>query len=224
MLTCGGRGMRFENVREIRVKAINGLISLEVWENDYAEVNYTVHGDVDVVLEQNGDVLRVEERPKKRFRLFGGREGWADIDVRVPKRAIVWAKNINGEIKANGIRFTNVTTVNGEIELRECEAELIKTVNGEIRGHMLVGPRKVSTVNGEIELTVEELDDDMNVNCMNGDVTLRLTDFCDARVRAKSVNGDVRFIGIDPANPVVGAGTFEVEVSTVNGDVRVELT
>ncbi|WP_297468691.1 DUF4097 family beta strand repeat-containing protein [Thermococcus sp.] len=215
--------MRFENVREIRVKAINGLISLEVWENDYTEVNYTVHGDVDIILEQKGDVLKVEERPKKRFRLFGSREGWADIEVKVPKRAIVWAKNINGEIKASGIRFTNVTTVNGDIELRECEAKLIKTINGEIRAHMRVDPRKVSTVNGEIELTVEELDDDMNVNSMNGDATLRLTDFCDARIRAKSVNGDIRFIGIDPDDPVIGAGTFEVEVSTVNGSVRVEL-
>lgn len=215
--------MRFENVREIRVKAINGLISLEVWENDYTEVNYTVHGDVDIILQQRGDVLKVEERPKKRFRLFGSREGWADIEVKVPKRAIVWAKNINGEIKASGIRFTNVTTVNGDIELRECEAKLIKTINGEIRAHMRVGPRKVSTVNGEIELTVEELDDDMNVNCMNGDVTLRLTDFCDARIRTKSVNGDIRFIGIDPDDPIIGAGTFEVEVSTVNGSVRVEL-
>ena len=215
--------MRFENVREIRVKAINGLISLEVWENDYTEVNYTVHGDVDIILQQRGDVLKVEERPKKRFHLFGSREGWADIEVKVPKRAIVWAKNINGEIKASGIRFTNVTTVNGDIELRECEAELIKTVNGEIMAHMRVGPRKVSTVNGEIELTVEELDDDMNVNCMNGDVTLRLTDFCDARIRAKSVNGDIRFIGIDPDDPVIGAGTFEVGVSTVNDDVMIEL-
>ena len=219
--------MRFENVREIEVMAVNGHLEIEGWENGYAEVSYVPHGEVDVEVERSGGRLLVREKPKTR-KVLGifpkSSEGWAEIHLKVPKSAIVNARNVNGELKARGARFGEVTTVNGEIHLEDCEVEKLSTVNGEITAHLSVaGPLKASTVNGELDITIEELEGDVEASCVNGDIVLRLTDFCDARIETKKANGDVEFVGIDPDEPVIGTGEFTVKVSTVNGDVRVEL-
>ena len=134
------------------------------------------------------------------------------------------ARNVNGELKARSVRFEDVITVNGEIGLKDCEAEKLSAVSGEINAHLTVaGPLQAKTVNGEIELTLEELDGDVEVSTVNGDIVLRLTEFCDARIIAKKINGEVKLVGIDPDEPIIGTGEFEVKVSTVNGDIRVEL-
>jgi len=215
----------FEDVKEVDLKATNGRVEIEGWENDYVEVNYTVHGEVDVVIENENGTLVITEKPKRKFKFVGiikAEEGWAEIEVKVPKSVPVKAKNVNGELTAKGVRFTDVTTVNGEIKLRNCEAELIKSVNGEIEAHLPVtGPLEVSTVNGDITVTVEELEGDVSVSCVNGDIVLRLTDFCDARIEAKKVNGDVKLVGIPDGT--IGTGEFCIKVKTVNGDVKVEL-
>jgi DUF4097 and DUF4098 domain-containing protein YvlB len=214
----------FEGIREVEIKATNGRIEIEGWENDYAEVNYTVHGEVEVTVERKGSRLIIREEPKRKFLNLLRESGWAEIGVKVPRRVLINAKNVNGELRARDVRFEEVTTVNGEITLRDCEAEKLSTVNGEIRAGLTVaGPLKASTVNGEIELAIEELEGDVEVSCVNGDIVLRLTEFCDARIVSKRVNGDVKLVGIDPDDPVIGTGEFEVKASTVNGDVRVEL-
>ena len=216
--------MMFENVKEVEIKAVNGHLDIEGWENDYVEADYTRHGEVDVEVEQNGNRLRINEEPKKRFLNLLREGGWAEINLKVPRSVVVNTKNVNGELTAKGVRFEGATTVNGEMNLEECEAEKLSTVNGEIKAHLTVaGPLKASTVNGELEITIEELEDDVEVSCVNGDIVLRLTDFCDARIVTKRVNGDVKLVGIDPNDPVLGTGEFTVKVSTVNGDVRVEL-
>ena len=216
--------MMFENVKEVEIKAVNGHLDIEGWEKDYVEVDYIVHGEVDVKVEQKGSRLLIKEEPKKKFLNLLRESGWAEINLKVPRSVVVNAKNVNGELKARGVRFEEATTVNGEMNLEDCEAENVSTVNGEIKAHLTTaGPLKASTVNGELEITIEELEGNVEVSCVNGDITLRLTDFCDARIVAKRVNGDVKLVGIDPNDPVIGTGEFTVKVSTVNGDVRVEL-
>ncbi|ASJ09149.1 hypothetical protein A3L11_07865 [Thermococcus siculi] len=216
--------MMYENVKEVEIKAVNGRVEIEGWENDYVEVDYVIHGEVDVKVEQNGSKLIIKEEPKKRFLNLIGKEGWAEITVKVPKNVVVNAKNVNGELRARGVLFGEATTVNGEMILKECQVGELSTVNGEIEAHLTVaGPLRASTVNGDLDITIEELEDDVEVSCVNGDITLRLTDFCDARIVAKRTHGDIELVGIDPENPVIGTGEYEVRVSTVNGDVRVEL-
>jgi len=216
--------MIFENIREVDINAVNGRIEIESWENDYVEVNYTIHGDVDVEIEQDGDRLVIEEKPKKKLLNLRGDSDWAEIWVKVPRNVLVKAKNVNGELEARGVRFEEATTVNGRIELKDCEAEKLSTVNGKITAHLTAaGPLEVSAVNGKAELTIEDLEGDVEAKCVNGGITLRLTEFCDARIISKRVNGDVKLVGIDPDNPAIGTGEFEVRVKTINGYARVEL-
>jgi len=214
----------FENVREVEINATNGKVRIEGWENDHAEVNYTTNGEVSVEVEQKGNRLIIKEEGKKKFFNLIRKGGWAEIEAKVPKSTVVKVRNVNGELKGRYIRFEDVTTVNGEMSIEDCEAKKLSTVNGSINAHLRVAsPLKASTVNGEIELTIEELEGDVEVSTVNGDVVVRLSDFCDARIIAKNVNGEVKLVGIDPDEPIIGTGEFEVKVSTVNGSIRVEL-
>ncbi len=234
--------MLFEDVREVHLNFVNGRVNVSAWDEDAVEVSYTKHGEVDLIVENMGGKLVINEKPRRKFRFLGiikAEEGWVEMELKVPRGVPVNARNVNGELIAegvrftevttvngeliaDGIRFTDVTTVNGEITLRNCEAELMKSVNGEIDAHLRVaGPLEVSTVNGDITVTIEELEGDVNVNCVNGDVTIRLTEFCDARIEAKKVNGDVELIGIPDG--IIGTGEFPIRIKTVNGDVRVEV-
>ena len=217
--------MLFEDVREVHLNFVNGRVNVSAWGEDAVEVSYTKHGEVEVIVENMGGKLVINEKPRRKFRfldIIKAEEGWVEMELKVPRRVPVNARNVNGELIAEGVRFTEVTTVNGEITLKNCDAELMKSVNGEIEAHLPVaGPLEVSTVNGDIEVTLEELDGDVSVSCVNGDITLRLTEFCDARIEAKKVNGDVELVGI--SDGVIGTGDFLIRVKTVNGDVRVEL-
>jgi len=46
--------MIFENVKEVEISTVNGRLDIEGWDNDHAEVNYTLHGEAEVEVEQKG--------------------------------------------------------------------------------------------------------------------------------------------------------------------------
>ncbi len=115
--------MIFENVKMVEISAVNGKAEIEGWENDHAEVSYTLHGEAEVEVEQRGgEKLIIREEPKKRFFNLLGKSGWAEIAVKVPRKATVKASSVNGEIRARNVSFEKVSTVNGRIELENCEA------------------------------------------------------------------------------------------------------
>ncbi len=220
--------MMFENIREVEINSVNGEINIEAWDNNYAEVSYIPHGEVEVEIEEENGKLIVREKPKKR-KILGifskSSNGWAEIEIRIPKGIPVKARNVNGELKARGVTFKEAITVNGTLEIEGYSAERLSSVNGFIKAHLAIaGPLNVATVNGSIEVTIEELEGNVTLGTVNGDVKLYLTDFCDAKISVKKrVNGNIELVGIDEEEPVIGTGTFEVSVGTVNGDVRVEL-
>jgi len=140
----------------------------------------------------------------------------------MPRKATVKASTVNGEIRARNVSFEKVSTVNGGIELENCEAGEISNVNGRVRAHLtLAKSLKASSVNGPMEVEIEELEGDAKISTVNGSIALALSDFCDATIKASRVNGAITFEGIDPENPVIGTGEFEVKVSTVNGNIVV---
>ncbi|AMQ19470.1 DUF4097 family beta strand repeat-containing protein [Thermococcus peptonophilus] len=214
--------MIFENVKEVDVSAVNGKVEIEGWENDHAEVSYTVHGDARVEINRRGGKLVIKEKPKKRFFNMLGKSGWAEIIVKVPRNVPVIASSVNGEIRARNVSFEKVSTVNGRIEVEDCKAGEISNVNGRVKAHLaLAKSLKASSVNGPMEVEIEELEGNAKISTVNGSITLSLSDFCDARIRTSRVNGAVTFEGTDPENPVIGTGEFEVKVSTVNGNIVV---
>ena len=188
-------------MKKVRIKAVNGKVMIEGWDESCAEVEYITHGEVNVEVEKPGDELIIKEEPKKK-KILGifekSSNGWAEIRVKVPKGAVVSATNVNGTIEGREVEFKLVNSVNGRIILEKCMAGIISAINGGIKASLSRAESlKVNTVNGPIRLTIEELEG----NAVIG-----------------TVNGSVRMIDTD----TIGTGEYEVNVSTVNGSITIE--
>ncbi|ACJ16119.1 hypothetical protein, conserved [Thermococcus onnurineus NA1] len=88
--------MIYENVKKVEIKVVNGVITIEGWDENFAEVDYTVHGEVEVIIEQLEDKLVIEEKPKGMPLNLRNKSGWAKIEIMIPKSAVIAAKNVNG--------------------------------------------------------------------------------------------------------------------------------
>lgn len=210
-------------MKKVGIKAVNGKVMIEGWDESCAEVEYITHGEVNVEVEKPGDELIIKEEPKKK-KILGifekSSNGWAEIRVKVPKGVVVSATNVNGTIEGREVEFKLVNSVNGRIILEKCMAGIISTVNAGIKASLSKAESlKVKTVNGPIKLTIEELEGNAVIGTVNGSVHLILTEFCDAKIKAKAINGSVRMIDTD----TIGTGEYEVNVSTVNGSITIEL-
>lgn len=125
-------------------------------------------------------------------------------------------------------------TVNGDIEARDLGADAaVSTVNGSVdvsaAGHV-----EASTVNGSIRATMGRADwtGDVAFTTVNGGITLTLPDGVSTEVRAETVNGDLetdfpmtvsgRF-GPRHMRGTIGGGSGNrtLELSTVNGSIRI---
>jgi hypothetical protein len=170
--------------------------------------------------EVGGSTIRVESRPPRNNGGFNGHE--IEWTVKVPKGVTVDLRTVNG-----GVRLGALT---GEIHA--------KTTNGGVKGvGMIPSVIEASTVNGGIELELgAALDgtDSVQLESVNGGVTLGLTAESKATITARCVNGGVRVEGLEIAreeqsndferrrrlNGTMNGGGARVTMSTTNGGIH----
>ncbi|MFA4640238.1 DUF4097 family beta strand repeat-containing protein [Pyrococcus kukulkanii] len=211
--------MIFEDVREVIVSSVSGKITVEEHKEDFVEVNYTIEGECDVEIKQEGEKLIIKEKPKRK-KILGiinkDLKGKADITVKVPESVSVAASTVNGTVLIEGAKAGKITSVNGSIVLKEARVSEISTVNGGVSGSIaLAEDLKVSAVNGSISLDIEDIEGDGIVSTVNGSVRIRMSDLCDVTVIATAVNGRIHVDDFED-------GEFKLKISTVNGSVVVE--
>ena len=130
------------------------------------------------IREEAGEsTVRVESRPPRMSGFSGHEIEWT---IKVPKGVILDLRTTNG-----GVRLNNLTN--------EVHA---KSTNGGVRG-VNIDPTIVeaSTVNGGIELeltTPLESSDSIDMEAVNGGVTLQLLPESKASIEARCVNGGVK--------------------------------
>jgi hypothetical protein len=170
--------------------------------------------------EVGGSTIRVESRPPRFNGGFNGHE--IEWTVKVPKGVTVDLRTVNG-----GVRLGALT---GEIHA--------KTTNGGVKGSgMIPSVIEASTVNGGIEIELgAALDgtDSVQLESVNGGVSLGLTSESKATITARCVNGGVRVEGLEIAreeqsndfekrrrlNGTMNGGGARVTMSTTNGGIR----
>ncbi|MFA4662237.1 DUF4097 family beta strand repeat-containing protein [Pyrococcus kukulkanii] len=211
--------MIFEDVKEVIVSSVSGKITVEEHKEDFAEVNYTIEGECDVEIKQEGEKLIIKEKPKRK-KILGiinkDLKGKANITVRVPESVSVTASTVNGTVLIEGAKAKKITSVNGSIVLKEARVSEVSTVNGGVSGSIaLAEDLKVSAVNGSIGLDIEDMEGDGIVSTVNGSVRIRMSDLCDVTVIATAVNGRIHVDDFED-------GEFKLKISTVNGSVVVE--
>jgi hypothetical protein len=165
--------------------------------------------------------VRVESRPPRLSGLSSHEIEWT---VKVPKGIVVDVRTTNG-----GVRLNNLSN--------EIHA---KTTNGGVHGEGL-DPTSIeaTTVNGGIELdltTPLDASDTIDIEAVNGGVSLMITPDSKASIEARCVNGGVHVEGLDIKRPDDGnqndferrrkltgelnGGGARIKMTTTNGGVH----
>jgi hypothetical protein len=138
-----------------------------------------------------------------------------DFTVRVPQGVRFIGRNVNGGVEARSL--------GGDVEAY--------TVNGGIRVNAN-GVVQAQTVNGSINASLGDANwtSTIEFKTVNGSITLDLPAQTNTQLEAETVNGDIstdfpltvqgRF-GRRHVSGTIGSGGRELQLATVNGDIRV---
>lgn len=142
-------------------------------------------------------------------------------------------KGVSGEITLDGVAGeVQADTVSGALEGRDVDGAIrFKSVSGDLTladGSLTL--LEADSINGQVAADVSlAAAGAMRISTISGDVTVRLPDDSDTRVRLHSTSGNVRseFDSLRPATPYwshtvsgnVGGGSGNVSVNSVSGAV-----
>jgi hypothetical protein len=177
------------------------------------------------IREEVGDAtVRVESRPP---RFNGGLSGLQiEWTVKVPKGIVLDLRTVNG-----GVRLNSLTN--------EIHA---KTTNGGVHGETIdASVLEATAVNGGIEIGLAqplESNDSIEMETVNGGVTLELPNDSKATIEARCVNGGVHVDDIDikredqsndferkrRLNGTMNGGGASVKLNTTNGGIHISRT
>ncbi|AGC44800.1 hypothetical protein MYSTI_03488 [Myxococcus stipitatus DSM 14675] len=127
--------------------------------------------------------------------------------VKVPREAALEVSVVNAAVTVQGVKGEQrMSAVDGRVEVNGSERRLsVSTVKGEV----VLAPRKLEGV---------------EISTVSGDVRLKLPERADAKVEFSSVGGSFngKSVSLGSKTRTYGAGTHEVEVSTVGGSLTVQ--
>ncbi len=199
----------------VNVSDVNGSITIQGSETGKVSVEVRQEGSAEklasypVEVKQDGDTVtaRLCCGPCAEKKRNCKNPPETHFTLRVPRGASLELNAVNADVKVAGVTGRQeVSSVNGKVELAGSTKEL-----------------KVSSVNGPVSLSPQALGD-TEVSTVSGDVRLRLPAQADATVEYSTVggsfNGQSKSLG--SMTKTYGAGTHEVEVSTVSGELQVE--
>lgn len=215
------RSFPVSGLPQVRVITFDGLIRIEAW--DRSEVSYTAElcgrsrSDLDRIeidAVQNGPQIQIEARLRDR-----GRRRWnsgtsAQLTVRVPRRADVYAHSGDGQIEARDLTGEiDLSTGDGQIEASNLSGNILaRTGDGrltlqDVRGrlHARTGDGSVSvqgkfdelevtTGDGSIEATVERgstMSAPWRLKTGDGSIQLALPDGFAAEIDAHTNDGTI---------------------------------
>ncbi len=218
----------------IEIKGVNGGVKAEPASGSEVEVSATKtarHSDpasVHIQVVKSGQGVTIcavyptprGERENRCEPGAGGHMSVRDNDVEVHFVVKVPA----------GVRFTG-RTVNGSVDASDLSGEVVaRTVNGGVNVST-GGQADARTVNGSIHLSMGRADwtGDLKLETVNGSITAEMPADLDAELDARTVNGSIHsdfpltVVGrIRPRHitATIGKGGRRLEMSTVNGDIR----
>jgi len=202
---------------------LNGGATITGWDKNTIEVTATKRGssrerldEATVKCEMKNDHLRIEvdyDFDDDDQIHYNDSTVEVEFEIRVPR----------------GIEVDRVELINGGIDISDLNGDVsASSVNGDVTGDRLAGEIHLSTVNGDVSLRTVVGDDSIELSSVNGSVDISLPRNVNAKVSASTVHGDVHgqlAKGVTHAgssmDAVLGNGGMRIELSTVNGDIRV---
>ncbi|HEV2912401.1 MAG TPA: DUF4097 family beta strand repeat-containing protein [Pyrinomonadaceae bacterium] len=148
----------------------------------------------------------------------GGCNAFSDVELNVPRGAIVQLQTRNGDIEVQDVAEARVETQSGSIDLERISRLVeAKCLSGDINLKDSSGRVVLGSVSGSVEASnVRSINpgDDFDAGTVSGDVMLDRVGH--AQVHAKSVSGSVNMSG-----PLARGGRYDFK--TMSGDVTLSL-
>lgn len=208
----------------VRVSGINGRVDIETTGGSTAEVHIVrsarTKQDLEyrkVIVEQPGGGLTVRgERDGESNRGERRPEVRQQVTLRVPRNIDLTASGINGR--------TTVGEVDGPVKL--------SGINGRVEVGQARGHTDISGINGAVMMTITQLGErGIQISGVNGSVQLKFGETLNADLAVTGINGSVVTDGLPNVtvqgrvsrnnfNARIGAGGTPINVSGVNGSVR----
>jgi hypothetical protein len=200
---------------------VNGTVEVQGWDRNEVEIratksSRTSHSDLDRVhIDVNAKpdaVSVITQYPQDE-----GVEVAVDYTIRLPHTARVeHISTVNGTLRISGVdTLRDLRTVNGNIEIYEGGGTVhAKTTNGNVR----------------LELARFQNSNEASAESTNGSVILAVLPDAQARIEARSLNGDFRTelpLALESSltpreiRGTLGKGGGSIRLRTVNGSIRV---
>src|SRR5216683_7696779 len=226
---------RIARGKRLEVKGVNGDVRAVAATGGEAVVNAkkTAHrsdpDDVKIQVVQDSDgvticaVYPTPPRARRENTCEPG-DGWrsstenndvkVDFEVQVPAGVEFNGQTVNGEMSAEGLKGdVRASSVNGSVRVSTTGLAEASTVNGSVTAEMgranWTNVLEFSTVNGGITLTLPpKLDTDVQAKTVNGEIESDYPLTITGRFGPRRLRG------------TIGAGGRSLNLSTVNGEIR----
>jgi hypothetical protein len=211
----------------VRLSGINGAVDVETASGNTAEVHVVRSArnksDLDyhkIIVEQTGSGLVVRGEKEKnesgRDRDGNNRQVRQRVTMRIPRSVEFTASGINGR--------ATVGEIEGPVHL--------SGINGRVDVAQARGYTNISGINGSVTMLITQLTErGIRVSGVNGSVSLKFGEALNADLAVSGINGAVHTDGLPNVtvqgrisrqnfNARIGAGGAPINVSGVNGSVR----
>jgi DUF4097 and DUF4098 domain-containing protein YvlB len=209
----------------VKIQSINGLVSIETWDGDRAEINIAVRAsDIvamerqPIIIEAAPDSLTIRVDEDKEGRRRGGDRGWVRHEVRLkmPRSVNLKVSSVNGKV--------DVGAITGEVG--------VHSVNGGVVVAQAGTATELSSINGGISVSLLRLGEGgLRVHSVNGGVKIGLPSETSAEIDVHSINGGVKsdlpitVVGEMKQGQLrgrVGDGGPPITITSVNGGVTLQ--
>ncbi|PYT00399.1 MAG: hypothetical protein DMF63_07460 [Acidobacteria bacterium] len=214
----------------VSVSNVNGSITIEAWDRDEVKLEATKTADskesladVDIKVDATADSFHVEAEYKSwkwndKRNENRSRKLEVDFKLWVPRAAVLnEIETVNGSATVSN--FTNITK--------------ISAVNGNVTATNLRGAANLSTVNGTVTADFDRVEgaSRIDLNTVNGQVSLMIPSDVNATVKANSLNGNItndfglpvrkgQYVGRDLRGRI-GTGEALIKLNSVNGRLSI---
>ena len=237
---------KLADIKKIKIDGADTEINFIPVDGEEIKVNISgslMKNQRPIIAEQRGSQLRIAQRLKifnfsirpfdsdNVIDIYINPNYGKDVDIDSASKAI----NIN-DLKAEDLSVNNVS---GNIELVgvECETIELETASGEIDVQGLLSRKsKISTISGNVDLnefsgdlkgssasgsytvTYSNFDNDIDLDTISGDITLKLGGATDFILDTDSVSGRVKN---EFGNTLLGAGKNKINLDTASGNMYI---
>jgi hypothetical protein len=179
----------------------------------------TPFDEIEVVIDSNENSINIrteinDKREDGFFKVNIGNDARVDYVITVPEGFDLEIENINGNITSDQLNNdVKIDLVHGKVDLEKFTGKLeCEIINGTFTGH-------VDSTSG------------MEVNTVNGSITLYLNNYMNANVKAETTNGKITDENLQFNNTVKEKGEFKgklgsgedkvnINLETINGKIK----